>query len=862
MKKQFKYRKIFLSAVLFIIALNSSAQQRFTHTATKTNNSCNGDCTWLDIPELNNNPSAILFVTPELVDGINLNPHPIGVFYFQKKWNIFNLDQRVIPENARFNVVYFTRPDSAHFLYTIKQEDIQSDGAALINHPALNGNPGAQVQFLNSWGYEAGIPVPNRDEVNFHYNAAAGKWAIANINKKSLFAQVAYNITVSSGDNATMNPDSNGRSSASYKQIEIKELQIRATVATQQEYIHTATKANNSCNGDCTWLDRPELNDNPFAIIFATPELVDGINLNPHRIGVYYFQNKWNIFNLDQRVIPENARFNVVYFTRPDPHHFLYTIKQEDIQRDGAVLINHPALNGNPGAQVRFINSWGYEEGVPVSNRDEVNFQYNTAAGKWTIANINKKSLFAQVAYNIMVFNEENPLPGQGKDDPILSKLDPKTYTKSVDTIPAVPVKGDPINVIKTPKTIIKTADILPIVNRPIDKNDIETKKTIPPSYDFSKIQICIEKEAITNLPPKTSVAPYPVIPKIKPNGDIEPVSTITQPLSAVTNRMWTTGEEISVGFLVGQTLRVTGKIMNYVKEWETYANIKFVFINDVKQAKIKIGFENDGTSWSWLGREVLRNPSGLMTMNFGWLNDKTDETEFRSVVLHEFGHALGFIHEHQSPNAGIPWDKEKVYSLLGGPPNNWSREKVDFNVFNKYSTTTTNSSTYDIHSIMHYFFPSELTTDGSSFAKNTNLSIVDKTFAVRVYPFPPAPPVATGVLRTGDDCDEIEFTVEYNVVHNSEVEFILQPGYDHHNALVNWWKMISIQQISGVVTGLELYNTKKIPISMIDKTRAITFAKAKTLGVHTGLPYTWNPWPAIIGGCRVKLVWRRDSCN
>ena len=177
MKKQFQYLKLFLPALLLIISLSSLAQQQFTHTATKANNSCNGDCTWLDVPELNNNPSAIIFVTPELVDGINLNPHPIGVFYFQKKWNIFNLDQRVIPENAKFNVTYFTRPDPHHFLYTIQQEDVQRDGAALINHPALNGNSGAQIRFLNSWGYEAGVPVSNRDEVVMQYNTDAGKWA-------------------------------------------------------------------------------------------------------------------------------------------------------------------------------------------------------------------------------------------------------------------------------------------------------------------------------------------------------------------------------------------------------------------------------------------------------------------------------------------------------------------------------------------------------------------------------------------------------------------------------------------------------------------------------------------------------------
>ena len=33
--------------------------------------------------------------------------------------------------------------------------------------------------------------------------------------------------------------------------------------------------------------------------------------------------------------------------------------------------------------------------------------------------------------------------------------------------------------------------------------------------------------------------------------------------------------------------------------------------------------------------------------MSFGWLSQDLPEDQFRAVVLHEFGHALGLIHEH-----------------------------------------------------------------------------------------------------------------------------------------------------------------------------------------------------------------------
>ncbi len=622
--------------------------------------------------------------------------------------------------------------------------------------------------------------------------------------------------------------------------------------AAQQQYIHTATKTNNAGNGDATWLDKPELNNNPLAIIFVTPELVDGINLNPHPFGVFYFQKKWNIFNLDQRVIPENARFNVLYFTRPDSDHFLYTIKQEDIQRDGAALIDHPALNGNPDAQVLFLNSWGYEAGVPVSNRDEVNFQYNAAAGKWAIVNINKKSLFAQVAYNIAISNQGNTFGVSVKSNPDISIKDPVRII--------IPETDKPVDK-KTPVGII-----IPETDKPVDKNLIVTKTPIPPSYDFSNVHICIEEITNKSLPPKTPVTQVPLIPKIKYNGDIELVSTVIQPLSIATELMWSPGENITVGFLPGETITVINKVKQYLKEWETYANIRFVFSNDVSQAKIKVGFKKDGTSWSWMGRDVLVNQSEGRTMNLGWLDDNTSESEFRRVVLHEFGHALGFIHEHQASTANIPWDSAKVYSYFAGKPNYWNRVKVDNNIFKKYSVTSTNSSTYDKFSIMHYSYPAYLTKDSSTFPENTNLSVIDKAFVSKVYPYPPGPATSKGVLLTGDDCDEIEFTVEYNVVSSNVITIILEPGRDLNNNIISWWKKIAIPLKGGSEIGMEIQDgfsaSKTLPVVTIDEARGIAFGKAKMLGVHTGLTYTWKIWPAIRGGCRIKLVWRRDRCG
>jgi hypothetical protein len=103
--------------------------------------------------------------------------------------------------------------------------------------------------------------------------------------------------------------------------------------------------------------------------------------------------------------------------------------------------------------------------------------------------------------------------------------------------------------------------------------------------------------------------------------------------------------------------------------------------------------------------------------------------------VVHEFGHALGAIHEHQNPKSGIKWNLPAVYKYFSGPPNNWSKKEIDYNIVQKYSLDQLNGTSFDIKSIMLYAFPPELVLNGKGTPENTDLSATDKKFIGKIYP-------------------------------------------------------------------------------------------------------------------------------
>lgn len=195
----------------------------------------------------------------------------------------------------------------------------------------------------------------------------------------------------------------------------------------------------------------------------------------------------------------------------------------------------------------------------------------------------------------------------------------------------------------------------------------------------------------------------------------------------------WGQNETITVRFLEGSPA-LRRRVRDVARQWEQVSNLTLSFVEE-GPAQIRIAFVQGNGSWSYIGTDCKRIlDQSEPTMNYGWLTDLSADDEVRRVVLHEFGHAIGLIHEHQNPQGGIRWNKPAVIHDLSGPPNNWDEATIENNMFRVYSGV--DATNVDSTSIMMYPIPASWTEGGLfSAGLNSTLSDTDRQKTREVYP-------------------------------------------------------------------------------------------------------------------------------
>ncbi|MBC7782694.1 MAG: pre-peptidase C-terminal domain-containing protein [Burkholderiales bacterium] len=208
--------------------------------------------------------------------------------------------------------------------------------------------------------------------------------------------------------------------------------------------------------------------------------------------------------------------------------------------------------------------------------------------------------------------------------------------------------------------------------------------------------------------------------------------------LAVFREKKWTNAATLKVRFMGGDAQK-QALVRQFAPQWCKCANLKFEFGN-APDAEIRIAFNSDDGAWSYIGIDCLGIPRDQPTMNLGWVDE--------GVILHEFGHAIGLIHEHQNPLGGIKWNRDAVIRSLSGAPNFWDLPTIENNMFKTYDRNQINGTQLDGKSIMLYSIPREWTTDGFFSEPNEVLSEVDKTFIGDPKNYPFSQPSGGGVVE------------------------------------------------------------------------------------------------------------------
>jgi serralysin len=208
--------------------------------------------------------------------------------------------------------------------------------------------------------------------------------------------------------------------------------------------------------------------------------------------------------------------------------------------------------------------------------------------------------------------------------------------------------------------------------------------------------------------------------------------NTGTQAAILLHNR-WPDGTELRVAFL-NDPYGLKNEVLSIANEWHSraHANISFVESN-AANSNIRVTFTGSGY-WSLIGTQASGQP-GRPTLCLGFPSAPST-TQLHRTVLHEFGHSIGLIHEHQQPVSSIHWDAQACYQYYEGPPNCWTKQMVDSNVLQHYSENPAIFHTgFDEESIMEYPVDPRLTTDHKGIPWNNDLSAMDRQFIATVYP-------------------------------------------------------------------------------------------------------------------------------
>jgi hypothetical protein len=154
---------------------------------------------------------------------------------------------------------------------------------------------------------------------------------------------------------------------------------------------------------------------------------------------------------------------------------------------------------------------------------------------------------------------------------------------------------------------------------------------------------------------------------------------------------------------------------------------LNFTWVDKPSAAQVRIAFDPNAGAWSLVGTDCLHEDHSKPTMNLAWFDVAT--------VLHEFGHVLGMVHEHDNPDDNpIQWNDARVFAWAA-QTQGWPHSVTEKNIIQRYKHKLINGSKFDPLSIMLYFFPAKITLNHVGTHQNLRLSGDDVLYISKMYP-------------------------------------------------------------------------------------------------------------------------------
>jgi hypothetical protein len=248
----------------------------------RVNNASPSTSSVVDNGALNNLPSRYVQVTsnwnPDGASGIYDN-HPTGIFYTTgiSRWIMRHEDLVAFTNDARYNL--FSPADGAgQYRHVVTAANVTGD-ATMLDIAGLNNEP-ARIVLATRDSLDPNSTI--YDDVHpfgaFYFAfGGPGKWFVSHLDATAMGAGGGYHIY-------WQEPSANA-------------------------FVHTTSAGNSASN--YTVLDHPLLNNHRCAR-FQVSQGIGGATFNAHQTGIFYFGNRWAIYNQDLAAIPTGTQFHVV----------------------------------------------------------------------------------------------------------------------------------------------------------------------------------------------------------------------------------------------------------------------------------------------------------------------------------------------------------------------------------------------------------------------------------------------------------------------------------------------------------------------------------------------------------------------